>query len=145
MGKIKEVLAQLPIDINAIGRGIGWDNEMLPFGVTLGEAREEARQHVFENEYAERLWLAIIFLAALNENKDYRKKESGLFDCQSAVFYLDTVTKSFSAMIEAMEKTSAKLAKDGNPGRADLYEGLTEELKDLKDKILNVRGIINRY
>lgn len=126
-------------------RGIGWDSELMPLGISFEKARAEAAQRTFENPYAERLWLVIIYLAALYENKDYREKESGLFNCQSAVFYLDTVANNFSAMIEAMEKTSAKLAKDGNPGRADLYKGLAEELKDLKDKIFNVRGIINRH
>lgn len=143
MGKIEEILAQLPEDVDAITRGIGWDNKMLSPGITLVKAREEARRHVFDNEYAERLWLAIIYLAALCENKDYRPHKSGLFNCQSAVFYLDTVMVNFAEMIEATKNTADKLTKDGDATRAERLKGLSEILDNLKINITNIREYIN--
>lgn len=159
MSRIMKVLGQLLVPMEDMMRGTGWgDDPPIDFTdarreawgklalftgeLETGQYSEEQRFN-FIKSYAVDLWCVIFHLAAKCENKDYRPHKSGTFNCQSAVFYLDTVVVNFAEMIEATKNTADKLTKDGDATRAERLKGLSEILDNLKTNIANIRQYTN--
>jgi len=93
--------------------------------------------------YAEDLWCIIYFLIAKTDNMGYWRHESGLMNCQSAVFFLDYVVENLTKIVEDLTKTAKKIRHDDQSRSLECVH-LVHSFTDLRDKITGIRNYINR-